>query len=93
MKIFIVCNNLGAGGAERVGINLAKGFAEHGHTAYIVTDIYQKVNYPVSEQVKVLSLCPKNKGKLQRWGTAITNLRRYIKQAQQDIICIVRIFK
>ena len=86
MKTFIVCNNLGGGGAERVGINLAKGFAEHGYTTYIVTDIYQKANYPVREQVKVLSLCPQNKGKLRRWAGAIANLRRYVKQEQPDVI-------
>lgn len=86
MKIFIVCNSLGAGGAERVGVNLANGFAQHGHQAYIITDIYQKASYPVNNEVKVLPLCPKDKGKIQRWTEAIINLRRFIKQERPDVI-------
>lgn len=35
MRIFIVCNSLGAGGAERVGVNLANGFAHHGHEVQV----------------------------------------------------------
>ena len=49
MKIFIVCNSLGAGGAERVGVNLANGFVNHGHEVYIITDLFQEAAYPVDE--------------------------------------------
>ena len=31
MKIFLVCNSLGEGGAERVHVNLANGFVQRGH--------------------------------------------------------------
>lgn len=86
MKIFIVCNSLGAGGAERVGVNLANGFTKHSHQAYIITDIYQKASYPVDDAVKVLPLCPKDKGKIRRWTEAIIHLRRYIKQERPDAI-------
>lgn len=86
MKLFIVCNSLGAGGAERVGVNLANGFTRYGHQACIITDIYQKASYPVDDAVKVLPLCPKDKGKLQRWTEAIINLRRYVKQERPDAI-------
>ena len=86
MKIYIVCNSLGAGGAERVGVNLANGFTRHGHQSYIITDIYQKASYPVDDAVKVLPLCPKDKVKLQRWTGAIVNLRRYIKQERPDAV-------
>ena len=86
MKIFIVCNSLGAGGAERVGVNLANGFAQHGHQVYIITDIYQKASYPVNNEVKVLPLCPKDKGKIQRWTEAIIYMRRYVKQEHPDVI-------
>lgn len=86
MKVFIVCNSLGAGGAERVGVNLANGFTRYGHQSCIITDIYQKASYPVDDAVKVLPLCPKDKGKLQRWTEAIINLRRYVKQERPDAI-------
>ena len=64
MKIFLVCNSLGGGGAERVHVNLANGFAQRGHEVYLVTDIYRKVAYPVEEKVHVLPLCPDNNNKL-----------------------------
>ena len=56
MKIFIVCNSLGAGGAERVGVNLANGFVNHGHEVYIITDLFQEAAYPVDEKVTVLPM-------------------------------------
>lgn len=86
MKIFIICNNLGGGGAERVGVNLANGFANHNYQAYIVTDIYQKANYPVDDKIKILPLCPKEGGRLKRWTSAVVNLRRYINREQPDVI-------
>lgn len=86
MKIFIICNNLGGGGAERVGVNLANGFANHGYHAYIVTDIYQKAHYPVNKKVKILPLCPKDEGKLKRWTSAVVNLRRYVNRERPDVI-------
>jgi len=51
MKICVVCNNLGKGGAERVGVNLANGFAQKGHNAIIISDINQEANYPINPKV------------------------------------------
>ena len=86
MKIFLVCNSLGGGGAERVHVNLANGFAQRGHEVYLVADIYQKVAYPVDEKVHVLPLCPENKHKLLKWITAIRLLRGYIKKYRADVV-------
>lgn len=87
MKIFIVCNSLGAGGAERVGVNLANGFAQHGHDIWLITDIYQKQTYEVDERVRLLPLHEKGaKSKLSRWCGAICLIRQYVKNEKPDAV-------
>lgn len=85
MKIFIVCNNLGGGGAERVAVNLANGFANYGHQVWIITDIYQKASYPVDEKVKVLPLCRNTNSKI-RWLNSVAKIRDYAKEFHPDVI-------
>ena len=86
MKIFLVCNSLGGGGAERVHVNLANGFAQRGHEVYLVADIHQKTSYSVDEKVHILPLCPKTNNKLQKWGKAIFWLRKNIKRHHPDVV-------
>lgn len=86
MRIFIVCNNLGAGGAERVGVNLANGFISYGHQVFIITETHQKVNYHVDKKVIVLPFNKQKKGKINKWYNATLNIRRYAKQEKPDVI-------
>ena len=86
MKIFIVCNSLGSGGAERVGANLANGFIQHGHQVYIVTDNNQPIHYPVEKEVQILPFGRKEDGKIKKWLHAIINIRKYAHKEQPDII-------
>ena len=86
MKIFLVCNSLGGGGAERVHVNLANGFAQRGHEVYLIADVNQPASYPVDEQVHVLPLCPKSDNKLVKWGKAVTMLRKNIKKYKPDVV-------
>lgn len=86
MRIFIVCNSLGAGGAERVGVNLANGFAQHGHEVYIITDIFQDAAYPVDGQVKVLPMVTERCGKLRKYICSVGNIRKYAKQYRPDVV-------
>ena len=86
MKIFIVCNNLGAGGAERVAVNLANGFAGKGHEVYIVADsLNQKVSYTVDGSVCVMTLCRRSKSKI-KWFGAPFRLRHYLIKEKPDVI-------
>ena len=39
MKIFLVCNSLSHGGAERVGAVLANGFTQQEHEVYHKTEV------------------------------------------------------
>lgn len=86
MKIFVVCNSLGAGGAERVGVNLANGFAHHGHKVYIITDIFQDAAYPVDEKVKVLPMTTSKCGKVKKYAQALRNIRCYAKEFHPDVV-------
>lgn len=86
MKIFLVCNSLGGGGAERVHVNLANGFAQRGHEVYLIADVNQPASYPVDEQVHVLPLCPQSTNKLKKWGGAVSMLRKNIKQYKPDVV-------
>lgn len=86
MRIFISCNTLSIGGAERVAVNLANGLAANGHEVYIVTDLKKKITYHVEDAVKKLPLITLDDNKIQKWVTAIKNMRGYIKKYQPDIV-------
>lgn len=86
MKLFLVCNSLGGGGAERVHVNLANGFAQRGHEVYLIADVNQPASYPVDKKVHILPLCPKSDNKFVKWGKAISMLRKYIKQYRPDVV-------
>ena len=86
MKLFLVCNSLGGGGAERVHVNLANGFAQRGHEVYLIADINQPASYPVDEQVHVLPLCPQSTNKLKKWVGAVSMLRKNIKKYKPDVV-------
>lgn len=86
MKLFVVCNSLGAGGAERVGVNLANGFANHGHEVYIITDTFQDIAYPIDEKVKVLPMTTQKVGKLKKYRQTISNIRKYAREYHPDAV-------
>lgn len=86
MKIFIVCNKLGGGGAERVASLLATGFSEKGHQVYLITNLLEKVDYTVNNKVFLLQLFPKASSKIKKWISAVISLREYIRAYSPDVI-------
>ena len=86
MKIFIVCNYLGGGGAERVAVTMANGFSERGHEVLVIADLERYRSYEVSDHIKLLSLHKPNISKKQKVWQAIWNIRRYAKQYRPDVI-------
>ena len=85
MKIFIVCGSFTGGGAERVGVMLANGFARHGHDVSIVTDVYKSRTYEIDGHIRILPLTPNTNNKLWKWTDAISLLRRHIKKYHPDV--------
>lgn len=86
MKIFLVCNSLGEGGAERVHVNLANGFVQRGHEVWLVVDLTKKATYPVDERVRLLQLFPPKNNKILKWGGAIFKLRKYLRKYKPDVV-------
>lgn len=86
MKIFIVCNKLGGGGAERVAALLATGFSRKGHKVYIITNLFEKRDFSVANQVTLLQLFPKTSNKYWKWSGAVPLLRKYIQTYSPDVI-------
>ncbi len=86
MKIFLVCNSLGGGGAERVGVNLANGFVGEGHTVYFFTDLFQKVTYSIDERVHIVGFNDRKEGKIKKWYHAILNIRKISKEQKPDAV-------
>ena len=86
MKIFVVQSHIGGGGAERVGVLIAGGLAQRGHEVSLVTNLHDKVKYPVDDKVKILNMVTSSRNKLMKWVSAFKNLRSYVKQYQPDVI-------
>ena len=91
MKIFIVQTHLAGGGAERVGVLLAKGLADRGHQVYLMTNLHDEQHYNVAPNVFLLSIVSSEKTKLHKWGSAVINLRKALKQHRPD--CLIGIME
>jgi UDP-N-acetylglucosamine:LPS N-acetylglucosamine transferase len=86
MKIFLVCNSLSHGGAERVGAVLANGFVERGHEVYVVTDTHEDIVYQLSHQVQVIPFSKSRTNKFMKWGRALYNTRVALKRYKPDVV-------
>lgn len=86
MKIFIVCRYLGGGGAERVAVNLAHGFLLRGHEVYCIADLNNHRSYNIDERIHLLALHRSDASKPRVVIQAITNIRKYAKKYQPDLI-------
>lgn len=86
MKIFIVCARLCDGGAERVAVTLANGFADKGHQVTVVSNLFLPQTYVVNETVSLKNLIKKDKGKVRKWIGAIVQLRNYLQKEKPDVI-------
>lgn len=86
MRIFIVCSKLGGGGAEHVAALLATGFSLKKHQVYVITNLFEKIDYSVAEQVTLLKLFPRASNKYMKWSGAVFLLRRHIQTYSPDVI-------
>ena len=86
MKILIVCPRLCHGGAERVAVELANGFAKRGHEVMVVTNLNDPITYHLDEGITVRQLTGKNDNKFKKWAYSVPNLRRYIKEFTPDVV-------
>ena len=86
-KIMFYINAIHHGGAERVMVNLTKQFAENGNDCVLVTSFIDEWEYPVSDNVKRISLFEKEiPGALRRNVRLVWALRRLIKQEKPNLL-------
>lgn len=86
MKIFIVSSNLFKGGAEHVGVLLANGFAEKGHSVYLLSDTNLPVAYVIGDKVHVKGVFPRTANKLEKWMRSVGYIRREVKEIRPDVV-------
>lgn len=86
MKIFIVCNKLCFGGAEKVGVMLANGLLRKGHQVCVVADLDWPQTYETDAGICQLKLYSYSNGKILRWLSALRNLRNYFKSYKPNVV-------
>ena len=87
MKIAFYINAIHEGGAERVMVNLAKQFSEHGYDALMITSFVSPWEYGLGENVRRITLFRElNQGFLTKNIKLVRALRRVIKEEQPDVV-------
>lgn len=86
MKLFVVISNIGGGGAERVGVLLANGFAHRGHEVFVITDLNMPVKYQINEEVTILDMAYNGQNKFLKWLHVAFIIRKYVQQYQPEVV-------
>lgn len=85
MKIAIVCSRLGYGGAERVAVMWANGFATRGHEVILISNLFEDITYYVDDRVMLEYLVSTNNNKFLKWFSAVFNTRKVFVKERPDI--------
>ena len=86
MKILIVCTRLSYGGAERVAVLWANGFVDRGFEVIVVSNLFDPITYELDPRVKMRNLVSDNQHKWRKWGSALGNVRKALKEYQPDVV-------
>jgi len=86
MKIAIVCSRLCFGGAERVAVMWANGFANRGHEVILISNLFEEQTYYVDKKIRLYNLVSTNRNKIKKWSSAIWNVRKVVGREQPDVI-------
>lgn len=86
MNICIVCPRLCHGGAERVAVSLANGFADKGNQVSFLTDLYEEQTYVLNSAVVVKNMIARPRPKAFKWLGAICFLRKWLKRERPDVV-------
>jgi len=74
------------GGAERVGVALANGFAKRGNSVTMVANLFEPQTYQLDENIVLKNLVATNKNKLKKWLSSFLFVRKYLKEIRPDVI-------
>lgn len=86
MKIAIVCSRLCFGGAERVAVMWANGFANREQEVVLISNLFEEQTYYVDKRIQLYNLVSTNRNKIIKWSSAIWNVRKVVGKEQPDVI-------
>ena len=87
MKIAIIVHNLTGGGAERVAAMWAQGFASQGDIVIVmIYDESSPLTYSLPDNVKLVSIAPHVKNRLERIIQRSWQLRKQLKIEKPDVV-------
>lgn len=86
MRIAIVCSRLGYGGAERVAVMWANGFANREHEVILISNLFEEQTYYVDERITLCNLVSAKKNKIKKWSSAVKNVRKVVNKELPDVI-------
>lgn len=86
MNIVIITPRLCYGGAERVSVLLADGFAEKGHRVSVISNLSEPASYPLHPDIRMVNFTTGSKHKLSKWISAIRITRQYFKEVRPDAV-------
>ena len=66
------------GGAERVGVALANGFAKRGNSVTMVANLFEPQTYQLDENIV--------QNKFKKWLSSFLFVRKYLKEIRPDVI-------
>ena len=79
MKLYLIIRNLGAGGAERVGVLLANGFVKRGHEVVVFSNLSHSKDYQLDNSIKIVDIAKEGNGQIEKWWHAIRVVRKKVK--------------
>ena len=86
MNIMIVCDQLTDGGAGRVAVLIADGFASRGHEVTFLANLEKNVNYRPADSIRLLHFLPSKGNKLVKFVKATRRVRRCARRYRTDVI-------
>lgn len=85
-KLIIVLGSMSRGGAERVISHISEYFAQREYSVYIVLLLFNKVDYVLHENVKVVNLTGQGGSRIKRLPYWIRGIRKLVKEVKPDTV-------
>ena len=85
MRLNLIIPSLGTGGAERVGVLLANGFALRGHEVVVFSNLNHSKDYQLENNILIVDLSKEGKGRIEKWWHVIHVVRKNVKDNPPDL--------
>lgn len=86
MKISFVITSLVRSGAETVTFRLAKHYADEGHDVEIIMLLYNKIEFDVPSNIKVVNFAGTTNSRVRRITYWLRSLKKHFKERNPDVV-------